>query len=349
MSVTTSPRKYYASLDVMKFLMALSIMFAHICSENVTVHPIIKNLTSVYNFAVPFFFACSGFLFFLKYKNENSFNHLKPYKKFTKRILLMYAVWSAIYFCFVLTTWIQDGASYEEILRYFHGALVFTTYGTIWFLPSLWVGVSITFVLLFLKLNLNQIALIAFVFYIIGTFGFSYLPLIEGTFLEKGYSIYNNIFFTTRNGVFAGFPFVFIGALLAINDVKGKQMVNLGLTILFCALFVVEAVFIKNRMHTNVDMGLMLLPAIYFMMSWLIRLDLAPKPIYLRFRNQSMLIFLGQRIFITAIPSILSASYMEVITQNPYIGLAIFVIQILFFTLLIEFLSKKYQWLKILW
>jgi len=261
----------------------------------------------------------------------------------------MYAVWSAIYFCFVLINWIQDGASSEVILKYFHKALVFTTYGTIWFLPSLWIGVSIVFGLLYFKININQVAIIAFIFYIVGTFGFSYFPLVEGTFLGKIYGGYNTIFYTTRNGIFAGFPFVFIGTFLAFKGVKGKNVTNLLLTIMFCSLFVIEAIFIKNKMQTNVDMGLMLLPAIYFMMSWLINFELKPKPIYLRFRNQSMLIFLGQRLFITAIPSILPSSYMAAITQNNYVGLFVFVASTILFSLLIEYLSKKYHWLKILW
>ncbi|MDQ2178545.1 acyltransferase [Marinifilum sp. D714] len=349
MSSSIVQRKTYTTLDLMKFVMALAIMFAHICSENVTVHPILKLLTSVYNFGVPFFFACSGYLFFLKLKNTDVKDYTSVYKKFTKRILLMYLVWSCIYFCFVLTNWIQDGASVEDVLRYFHKAIVFTTYGTIWFLPSLWIGVSITFFLLYRNIKVAKIVLIAVVFYIIGSFGFSYLPLSEGTFAGKIYQVYNDIFVTSRNGIFAGFPFVAIGALLAFKGVKKKSTFNLVMTLLFGSLFILEAVFIKNKMNTNVDMGFFLVPSIYFLMSWLIQFNLPTNPIYIRLRNLSMLIFLGQRLFITAIPSVLPISYMDVITKNNYVGLFIFVGVTITFALLIEQFSKKYKWLNVLW
>jgi hypothetical protein len=96
-------------------------------------------------------------------------------------------------------------------------------------------------------------------------------------------------------------------------------------------------------------MGLMLIPAIYFMMSWLVQVELTPQPIYLLFRNLSMLIFLGQRLFITAFPSVLPESYMAFVTKNNYVGLLIFGSQIVVFAFLIEYFSKKFKWLKILW
>lgn len=343
---STSPKHYYA-LDIMKLIMALAIMFVHICSENVSVHLVFKSLTSVYNFGVPFFYACSGFLFFMKYKHENKINHWAAYIKFTKRILVMYAVWSIIYFCFI--NWIQEGAGIEEIIKYFHTAMVFTTYATIWFLPSLWIGVSIVFFLFHKGLTVNKTSVIAFIAYIIGSLGYSYFSVIEGTVIGDIYDFYNTVFITTRNGVFSGFPFVMLGAYLAMAGVKRKIKSNFILMILFSSLFICEAIFIKYKLFTNVDMGLMLIPSVFFMMTWLIQLKLPFKARYARFRNLSMLIFLCQRLFITAIPSILPSSYMSEITNNSYLGLFVFVFSILLFSLLIEFASKKHRWLKIKW
>ncbi len=326
--------------------MAFTIMLAHICSENIEVHPLIKHMTSVYNFGVPFFFACSGFLFFFKLQNTGKTNHKAIYFRFTRRILLMYFVWSIIYFSFVLLGWIQKGVSHEEIVMYFHKAIVFSTYATIWFLPSLWIGISIVYII-FVRLNTKFLIVVAIVFYLFGALGFSYLQLAEGTFIEKYYLFYRSIFYTSRNGVFFGFPFVAIGALIAFNATSKNT--DLIFTLIFSCLYIMEAVIIKYKLKANVDMGLLLVPSVFFMLRWLVNIELPNRKIFIRLRNLSMLIFLGQRLFITAIPSVLPQAYMELITRNNYIGLIIFLLQVLIFSILIENLSRKYSWLKILW
>ena len=206
-----------------------------------------------------------------------------------------------------------------------------------------------TYFLIIKNVSVKQISFIALIFYIVGSLGYSYFPLVENTVLGDIYEFYNSIMITTRNGIFSGFPFVVIGAFIAYKGTVGSAVNNFWLTILFGGLFIIEALLIKYKLHTNVDMGILLLPTIYFMINWLVNIELKPNPIYLRFRNLSMLIFLGQRLFITAIPSVLPPSYMVIVTKNGYIGLMIFVLQIIIFALLIELYSKKYKWLKILW
>src|SRR5690606_8568551 len=104
--------------------------------------------------------------------------------------LLMYFIWSLIYFVFVLTNWIQDGTSINQILKYFHRALVITTYGTIWFLPALWIGVSIVFYLLYKNWNINYVLFFSIIMYIVGSFGFSYKSLLTGSVFEGLFKIY---------------------------------------------------------------------------------------------------------------------------------------------------------------
>lgn len=345
---TKTVSRFYG-FDIMKFIMAMAIMSAHICSENVTVHPFFKLLTSVYNFGVPFFFACSGYLFFRKFNRESYSNRKITYVNFTRRILSMYAVWSIIYFCFVLINWIQEEASVEVVVQYFHTAAVFTTYSTIWFLPSLWIGVSIVYFLFARGLGVNKMAIASLFTYVIGSFGHSYASVIDSTVIGEIYEIYDSIFITTRNGIFAGFPFVMVGAYLARRDIIGNVRIDFILMILFSSLFICEAIYIKTKFSANVDMGLMLVPSTFYMMKWLIQLDLPFSNIFGRLRNLSMLIFLSQRLFITAIPSILPMTFMSEINKFPYIGLLSYISLTLLFSLVIEYSSKKYRWVKVLW
>ncbi len=60
-------RKIYPSLDIMKFIMAMLILTQHTSNEWAHSTGMVHAFFGLGNFAVPFFFACSGFLFFQKY------------------------------------------------------------------------------------------------------------------------------------------------------------------------------------------------------------------------------------------------------------------------------------------
>ena len=97
-------------------------------------------------------------------------------------------------------------------------------------------------------------------------------------------------------------------------------------------------------------MGFFMCFAIFFMINTLIKTDITKKPIWRHCRNLSMLIFLGQRLFLTAIPSILPIAVKNSILTwpQPYIFL-LFVTLTLVFSITVEQLSSKYKFLKILW
>lgn len=57
----------YPSLDIVKFIMALLILMQHTANEWAHSTGLVHAFFGLGNFAVPFFFACSGFLFFSKF------------------------------------------------------------------------------------------------------------------------------------------------------------------------------------------------------------------------------------------------------------------------------------------
>ena len=138
-------RKIYPSLDIMKFIMAMLILTQHTSNEWACSTGLVHDIFGLGNFAVPFFFSCSGFLFFSKLNTLNSEEQKAYYKKWSFRIGKMYLVWSLIYFCFVFAGWLDQGIQIEKVLNYVHRAIVYSTYATIWFLPALWIGVSICY------------------------------------------------------------------------------------------------------------------------------------------------------------------------------------------------------------
>lgn len=344
-------RKIYPSLDIMKFIMAMLVLTQHTSNEWAGSTGLVHAFFGLGNFAVPFFFACSGFLFFSKYNTLNRQEQSDYYKKWSLRIGKMYLVWSLIYFVFVFLGWLNKGLSWAQPLHYLHGALVFTTYATIWFLPALWVGVSICY-LMARHCNRRVMFVAMCVLLIIGNLFGSYTNLLTSVpVINSFYKWYMDVFMTWRNGLFHGAPYIFIGIMIA--DGKGAKLnarIHLCLALLFCVAFLAEAfIIVRYQLSSATDMGFMLVPAIFFMISWLVQLEITPKPIWLHLRNLSMLVFLGQRLFLSALPSVFPAMKTWILGLPELCVYLYFLFVVLAFSVLIEKLSDRIKFLKILW
>ena len=346
-------RKIYPSLDIAKFVMAMFILTQHTCNEWAHSTGLVHAFFGLGNFAVPFFFACSGFLFFSKLNTLDNEGQKYYYKKWSIRIGKMYLVWTIIYNSFVLYYYWRNHFPADEILSDIHRAIVYSTYSTIWFLPALWVGVSICY---WMKRNCKAWVtwvVMAILLLIGNTFG-SYGTLVcsKSDAVRSMYDWYMDVFITWRNGAFNGAPFVALGMLMVYRpELKLKQWMNVFLTGFFCGLFIVEA-FMIGRYHFSsaTDQGFMMLPAIYFMMVTLVGWNVKPRLIWQHCRNLSMLIFLGQRLFLSAIPGVLPKCVSESIKAWPELCIfLLFVALVLSFSIAVERLSGKYKFLKILW
>lgn len=345
-------RKIYPSLDIMKFIMAMLILTQHTSNEWAHSKGIVHAFFGLGNFAVPFFFACSGFLFFSKLKTLDMGGQKEYYKKWSLRIGKMYLVWSLIYFCFIFWGWCSEGLNFNQPITFLHRSVVYSTYATIWFLPALWLGVSICY---WLKRHTCKSALwiIMLLLFVTGNLFGSYTNIItQVPVLASFHDFYMELFITWRNGVFNGAPYIFIGILLAEGvSVNISRFVSYLATLFFCSAFIVEAFCItKFKFSSATDMGFLMAPAIFFMMDALIKTDIQQKTIWTHCRNLSMLIFLGQRLFLSAIPGVLPICVKENIMTWPqfYIFL-LFVTLTIIFSISVEQLSDKYKFLKNLW
>ncbi len=326
------------------------ILMAHTVNEWTTIQGPLRQLFSLYNFAVPFFFTCSGFLFFCKLETLTKDGRWEYYKEYSLRLGKMYLAWSAIYFTFVLTKWLIYGVHNLEIIHYFHTAVVHTTYPTIWFLPSLWVGITITY-LLSARLSGNWILSIAFFLCLLGAIGGGYSQLIPNQSIAHNiHEWYTKIMITYRNGFFNGMPFVTLGMFIAKSPNQMSRHKNLFFTLLFSGAYVAEAIIIKHfNLSPNVDLGIFMFPAIYFLFSLIIQFDFKEKGIYRILRNLSMLIFLGQRLFLSAIPALLPNLSTKIRELPNGIILLLFVSLVIGFSWGVIKLSDQYKKLKILW
>lgn len=346
----TLTRKNYWSLDVAKFFCAILIISAHFAAEWGKFPTLIDYAFSLYVIAVPFFFCCSGFLFFTKLNAIEAKEDKKKYLiQYEKRIWIMYGLWSAVYFIHVCYEWIvNDELGILTLLKYLYRSVVATSYATIWFLPALGISVAITYFLVE-KLNKKAIYPIAVALYIVGMFGYTYSFVVEGTVIGTVYDVYETFMYTARNGIFNGTPFIFMGYLIAKKDIKAsvkgffRYAIPAGISLV---LIIVEAFILKLKFNvTGMDISIFLPPFIYFFIMAVMHIELKENKLWLWCRKLSLLIFVSQRLFLTMLPAFLPGVFAT-IYANSYIGLVAVIGMTIAFSIIFILLSEKIKFLK---
>ena len=256
----------------------------------------------------------------------------------------MYLAWSFIYFCFICGKWYIESASFIKILQYLHHSIVHTTYATIWFLPALWVAVSITYFLKYEKQwDIKYILCLSALLYFIGGIEYTYHDL--NPLLQAINDDYIKIFVSWRNGVFNGFIFAVIGLMVAKKDFNRMPIAySVVGTLIFLVVFIAEA-FLMKKIVPNSDANFifMLIPFTYFFLILVCQIKISDSKLWIWLRNLSLLTFVSQRLFLSAIPSVFHSAKIWEISSNPYIGLLSVILSTVFISVLIILLSKKYS------
>lgn len=324
----------FNGIDIVKFICAFFVCIIHIQPFNVEYWG--NDKLSYLNFglqqclcriAVPFYFTASGFLLFRK-TEFNNLNRIRI-KNYCFKILRLLGIWTFLLFV---------GGSEQ-----------------LWYLGALVLAVIILGVLIKKEMPMRWIVLISIVLFLIGLLGDSYYGFIEHLkcfFIPKLFIVgYETIFSTTRNGVFFGLIFVFIGALFAQKRIVINNIFAIvGLIASFMLMFL-EVYLLKCYSHPkDFNMVLSLLPAIFFLFYLASHIKLKNRPVYGRLRVIGMLIFFTH----------LLVNYFVCLAiqfSNNKIGINLtafqFIITIIFTTILaviIERLSKtnRFHWLKYL-
>ena len=343
-------KKNYYALDVAKFFCAVLIIAAHFAAERGNFSGLVDYLFSVYIFAVPFFFTCSGFLFFNnlnKYESkEEKFAYLKKYQK---RLWIMYGCWSLVYFVYVVFYWIKkDIFGFPQFLKYLHMAVTIQTYSTIWFLPALAIGIAVTYYLV-TRFSKKTVLIITAGLYLFSMLGASYNFLLKGTFLEELFDLYLLIFKSSRNGLFNAVPFVFMGYLCTESkkDEKSKLVVkDIIFAIVFMLITVFECIVLKFKFGVSGgDVVLFLVPSAYFAVKSCTSINLKENKIWIWMRNLSLLMFLSQRLFLTILIDEVPA-FKSFVTWNSYFGLMVILTLIIAFSYCFVKLGKRIKFLK---
>lgn len=341
-------RKQYNSLDLAKFIAAILIVIIH-ANPFTTYSGLLsysfRNIIAVV--AVPFFFVTSGFLFFTKLNTLGKDEQKQYFGKYIKRLCIMYLLWSAVYFVFVLTEWIVHGFKAVDILIYIRDFFFKGSYSTIWFLPALITAVAIVY-LLHKKFAYKTIFLISVPFYVFACLGSSYYGLVDNLpIIGNLFDAYFYIFDTVKNGVLFGWLYVALGGYLSekIEKKPINTKYSFVLSVVFFIFMAAETIGQKYfKLSTNgVDTKILLVPLSIFLFYFIISINIKSNGMYVWMRKLSLLMFLSQRIFLTLFDWFLSNTFF---VKNSLVYFTSVLILTLAFSVLFIKLSDKVKVLK---
>lgn len=338
----------YVGLDIGKFLCALLILFYHYFSENGSPRGILGEVLSLYAIAVALFMTISGFLLFEKLEFVPiRLQRWKIVWKQVKRILTIYAIWSIPYLMFTVYTWDWSRVSTSFVLWQIQGWIFKSTFSTIWFMPTLAMGMLLTFgVCEFFPKGL--VTCLAIVMYIIGSLLMTYSFI--GEVIPK-FDIFARFADTwlggARGWMFYAFPLLLIGKRLVSYKTKFKSFRMMAFSFMSMLAILAEALLLRKFVgHTGIDMTLMMIPVVCFILGFLVSLQLPNGHYNVWMRKMSTLIFMTQRLFLTILPALLSSNIMNSIMSSMWVG-CVFIcgLTLCFSQLLIAF-SKRIPQLK---
>ena len=221
----------YKLLDLMKFICSFLVIGIHTRPFQV-VSDVADKLFyyDISNYAVPFFYACTGY--FLIVRQQNKGVHEKICFRI-KKVLRLYVIWSIIYLPLTFCGWIIEGN--REPVYLLRSVRNFILVGDNFYSWALWYLNGLAFALIFIdlllrKFSIKQIVKFGSVMYVLGII----LTMVEGhlnklpMIVSAAVKLYFAAFVTTRNGLFQSLIFVSIGMLVAEIEKLGKLRISTG-------------------------------------------------------------------------------------------------------------------------
>lgn len=209
-------------VDITKFFFAVNIVFLHYgIIEHLPYSELVTAMVT--RLAVPFFFVASGYFWGRKIyaaTDDNTSRSLTIH--YCKRLgwkLLIFEPISIM--LFIADNLIQNEPVLETCISVVQGIFFYPS-GSLWYIQAVIVAVILLTPFAVRQRELWCV-IPALVLYFIGALGNRYFFLIDDTVIEHILRQYDEIFVTTRNGIFFGFPFVLLGTLVARFE---KQIVG---------------------------------------------------------------------------------------------------------------------------
>ena len=279
-------------IDIMKFLMAFCVVCIHIGS--LCHHSYSKLVLFTIHSAVPFFFVTSGFFLWEKFKSSNFATSILI--DYTKKVLIIYAFWIVVYLLLSIGTIIQDPDLLVLLkMAIFLGEIFYSW--PLWYLHALVVAVFIIWCFVKCRVHLSVVWLIGLGLMALGfAINKADVNLLSPP-LQAAIEWYNDVFMTTRNGIFLGLGYVTTGMMISKYQTYIKSNVYsmlLGVVLLAVAIMC----FIIDVNYWTLMSG----TAIFIVCK---NISLPPAPIYHTLRSLSAIIYVSHMLILAVLIKLL--------------------------------------------
>lgn len=232
----------YKGIDIGRLIFACLIPLLHIGMTDPVSFAVMQYISRL---GVPFFFAVAGMFLSRSIEKNGGVEALKKYAMKIGRMLL---IWLAIYLPILMRR--QGGVTIQEIL--------FKTPAYLWYLTAL-LAAAVPFCLI---KDRNSLYIVSAFLFVIGTvFGDTYRWLVGGV------QRYEQIFLTTRNGIFFGLPLMCVGDLT-----WKKEKASIPGLIISGSLLAAEITFVGMHADPSDDRSMyLMLPLFIFYLILILR------------------------------------------------------------------------------
>lgn len=213
----------YRFIDIFKFFCALLVIGIH-TSPFFDFGVLDNTFGLLTRIAVPFFFVSSSFFLF---KKQFSWKRIFIY---TKRMLVLYVIYSAMYVVYDLLT--EQFNLFNSLINFFVSG-----YQHLWFLQQSVIAVLVIALITQVLKKQWLLYVLSIVFYIIGVLIFTYRPLVNDIPIVVSYhgNIISQIIYE-RSWLFYGVPYMAIGFYFANNEFVKKKWSLIGMIASFLLL-----------------------------------------------------------------------------------------------------------------
>lgn len=345
----STERKQYPAVDIAKFCCALLILFYHYFSEHGPVAGFVEDFLSLYAVAVALFMTLSGYLTFYKvFRERDTVAAWPAVWKQVKRIMVIYLLWSVpyLFFSIIRWNWAEGTVTPLFVLLKVRGWIFQSTYYTIWFMPSLALGLLLAYGL-YCKLPWGAACAVGFLLYLLGSLQSTYAFLLKGVPCWGVFATFSDTWLQgCRGGIFFGAPLILLGGCAA--KIRWRKPVTLGvMSMITMALLLTEAILLRRYVGgCGLDLAMMMIPVCLMLTMFLTSISWKSGDFCRWLRAMSVLIFMSQRIFLTVIPQILPESLKNRISANSITGCLMVCGGTILFDVVLLRLSKKSEFLR---
>lgn len=261
--VTTSSKisgkQQYGAIDIMRMFMAICVLCIHRCyvMQNETFFVLVRH--GVCELAVPFFVVTTAFFFYKKVVSCNDGSSDLILKKYIKRMVVLWVLWSVIYIPQVLyTEWLVDGKDFYTVFIQYLRKLVVDgeTYFHLWYLQALIIS-SVLIFYLSKRLSTGKLLAVFYVLYCLYQFS-------DNCEIQEISEIYSSIPPALVNYTCRISVFILIGKMIAEQKKARSRRFNISsLIISFIVCYAFVFIRLSNK-TLGAALQFLVLPLVVF-------------------------------------------------------------------------------------